>query len=239
MNRRDYVERVLSCLRRATPSELAAVRAELDGHIEDHMADLLDLGYSEELAEERTMAAMGDPEEMGRALDQQYSPFWLWVGRAAAAALTILAVMALMGSFGLHWIFCSFQARLAPWSDVYENWAEEINLELDVRQPIGSDILRILGSGTKKDGDQPTAVILMCQYDQNPFGRVTEKELTYFDCRGSNTISGGSGHSTVGAAYSLRELEVREGDPYVSIVCERYGERIEIEVPLEWEGTDE
>lgn len=239
MDRRDYVERVLACLRRATPGELAAVRAELDGHIEDHMADLLDLGYSEELAEERTMAAMGDPEEMGRALNQQYSSFWLWVGRAAAAALTFLAVMALFGSFGLHWIFTSFQARLAPWSDVHETWAEEVNLELDVRQPIGSDILRILGSGTKKDGDQPTAVIVMCQYDKNPFGMVTEKELTYLDYRGELTYGGGSGHSTAGAAYWLRKLEVQAGDPYASIVCERYGERIEIEVPLEWEGTDE
>ena len=66
MNREEYTRRVLSALGRLTPKEISAVRAEIDGHIEDHMAYLLDLGYDEQLAEARTMAAMGDPEEVGR-----------------------------------------------------------------------------------------------------------------------------------------------------------------------------
>ena len=36
------------------------------------MEGLLELGYSPELAEERTLDAMGDPKEVGRELNRQY-----------------------------------------------------------------------------------------------------------------------------------------------------------------------
>ena len=79
MTRSEYVERVLSVMRHVTPSEREAIRAEIDAHIEDHICDLLELDYDEALAEERTMALMGDPEEVGRELDKQYTnSFWLW-----------------------------------------------------------------------------------------------------------------------------------------------------------------
>ena len=44
------MEQVLANLRRVTPDERAAIREELDGHIEDHICDLLELGYDEKLA---------------------------------------------------------------------------------------------------------------------------------------------------------------------------------------------
>ena len=241
MNRREYGERVLSVLRRTTATEREAIRAEIDAHIEDHMEALLELGWDEQLAEERTLAAMGEPEEVGRELDKQYSPFWLFVGNAASAALLVILIMSLMGVFSLHWVFKSFQARISPWENVHDRWEEEINLKLDIQQPIGSDILRVLGSGTyiEEEEDQPIAVVVFCQYDKNPFGWVTNKSLTYMDCRGEEAYGGGSGHSTAGASYGKRNLRVQKGDPCVTIVCERHGERIEIEVPLEWERAYE
>ena len=54
MTRQEYTDRVLANLRRVTRSERAAIREELDAHMEDHICDLLDLGYDEALAEERT-----------------------------------------------------------------------------------------------------------------------------------------------------------------------------------------
>ena len=73
MDRRDYTDRVLSSLRRVTEKEREAIRSELDGHIEDHMEALRELGYDEELAEERAIAAMGEPDEVGRELNKQYT----------------------------------------------------------------------------------------------------------------------------------------------------------------------
>lgn len=45
----EYQDRVLAGLRRLTPEEREAVRRELDGHIEDHMEALRELGYDEAL----------------------------------------------------------------------------------------------------------------------------------------------------------------------------------------------
>ena len=115
MDRGQYCDRVLSCTRRLTGRERAAVRAELDGHIEDHMEGLLDLGYPPELAEERTMAAMGDPAEVGRELNRQYPLGWLVIGRAAAAltlATALLLAAPLAQRFSGAWE--SLYSRLAP-----------------------------------------------------------------------------------------------------------------------------
>lgn len=73
MDRKTYIDTVLSALRHVTSDERLAIRAEIDGHIEDHMEGLLELGYSPELAEERTLDAMGDPKEVGRELNKQYT----------------------------------------------------------------------------------------------------------------------------------------------------------------------
>ncbi len=62
MKREEYTERVLAAMHRVTVRERDAICAELDGHIEDRIEALLELGYEPELAEERVMARMGDPE---------------------------------------------------------------------------------------------------------------------------------------------------------------------------------
>lgn len=79
----------------------AAVREELEAHVQDHCDTLIQLGYEETLAAERTLAAMGDADTVGRALDRVHHPFWGWlwmlsriaVGLAALAALVSLAGM--------------------------------------------------------------------------------------------------------------------------------------------------
>ena len=239
MTRQEYTSQVLSCLRRLTADERSAVQAELDGHMEDHMLALVELGYDEALAEERMLQHMGDPNEVGQRLNQQYSRFWLAVGRIAAVCLVFLAVLAITGALNTYYLFNSLQARLAPWSDIQPEWEESVNQKLDIRQSIGSDVLRILGSGTKMEDDESVAVVVLCQYDQSPFGLVSKIPLRWLDCRGEEAIGGGGGHSTSGASYSRRELAVEFGDPYVTVVWERYGERIELQVPLEWEDDYE
>ena len=95
MKRKEYTEQVMSRLQRLTPKERKAVWEELDGHIEDHICDLLELGYTEELAEERTMLRMGDPDEVGRQINQQYPVCWMVIGRVSMIlTLVLLLVMA-------------------------------------------------------------------------------------------------------------------------------------------------
>ena len=63
---------VLRCVR--FKADHAAIRKELSAHYEDHVKDLQRIGYDENLAKTRALAAMGDAEEVGRGLDKAHKP---------------------------------------------------------------------------------------------------------------------------------------------------------------------
>ena len=115
MDRKAYIQAVLSALHHVTGDERAAIQAELDGHIEDHMEGLLELGYSPELAEERTLDAMGDPKEVGRELNKQYTGWgFVLLSRAAVLLTVVLCIQALLGLGILGNLLDSVWARVAP-----------------------------------------------------------------------------------------------------------------------------
>lgn len=79
------------------------IARELRVHYDDHVKDLLRLGREPALAEERALAAMGNAQEVGRALDKVHKPWlgWLWeVSRALALTLTVLALATLFWTVG-------------------------------------------------------------------------------------------------------------------------------------------
>lgn len=83
-----------------------AIHRELADHYWDHVRDLQRVGYEPELSYQRGLRAMGDPEEVGRALDKVHSPLlgWLWMVSRMLAVLAVLAVLlTLWGSlFGYY-----------------------------------------------------------------------------------------------------------------------------------------
>ncbi len=86
---------VLQQLRHATAAEREEVRRELEAHLEDRMEALLDLGWSLEETQAKAEEALGDPVEIGKALDGLYSPLWLWLDRLV---LLLLAVALIWGA---------------------------------------------------------------------------------------------------------------------------------------------
>lgn len=72
-----------------------AIQRELTAHYQDHVRDLERVGYDWKLAEQRALAAMGDPEEIGRALNRVHKPWlgWLWIASRAVLALTVVACL--------------------------------------------------------------------------------------------------------------------------------------------------
>ncbi len=100
MYRHQFCELVTGQLR--CKWEALAVRQELSDHIQDHQAALMAEGMGRDQAEEAAVAAMGDPEELGKALDVLHSP-WPWriyhAVRAVAIALLVLALCLGLGSF--------------------------------------------------------------------------------------------------------------------------------------------
>lgn len=75
----DWVRSVLDCVR--FRPDRRTIRRELEAHYEDHVKDLERIGYDHKLAQERALGAMGDPVEVGRALDKVHKPWlgWLWL----------------------------------------------------------------------------------------------------------------------------------------------------------------
>ena len=72
-----------------------AIQRELTAHYQDHVRDLERVGYDWKLAEQRALAAMGDPEEIGRALDRVHKPWlgWLWIASRTVLILTVMACL--------------------------------------------------------------------------------------------------------------------------------------------------
>ena len=52
------------------------ITQELTDHLRDHAAALEEKGLSPEEAQSQAVAAMGDPAELGRALNQVHSSLW-------------------------------------------------------------------------------------------------------------------------------------------------------------------
>lgn len=245
MTRNEYVERVLSVMRHVTASEREAIRAEIDAHIEDHICDLLELDYDEALAEERTMALMGDPEEVGRELDKQYTnSFWIWLEGIAKILLVPMVLVALLGVGILFHAVDHLEARFAP-EGYRSDFPAEITEEVDLRVQVGNDILRVyqvaLGEQShynhtlEKNEVLPTAQISVCTYDRIPFGIVSGDLLGYVqaaDQRGIIADNWGGGSGSWGAEYTRYYVPIEPGDTYVILGYDRFGESVELKVPL-------
>ena len=142
MDRRQYTEQVLSSLRRVTHDERESIRAELDGHMEDHMEALRELGYGEAEAEARTLAAMGDPAEVGRELNKQYPFRWLvagWVAKALAVVFLCLLVLSLF-SPGSDRVAGYVSERLHPSGEGRSEITQTAVLQLDIREQVGDAV---------------------------------------------------------------------------------------------------
>ena len=103
-----FCEAVCRQVRHATPKELRAIRAELTGHLEDRAEVLLSRGLEEAQAESAAVAAMGDPEAIGRELNRQYPLGWLLLSRtllvllaAAVSCLFRYLLPAVSGGFAV------------------------------------------------------------------------------------------------------------------------------------------
>ena len=244
MDRQDYTETVLSTLRRVTGRERAAIRAEIDGHIEDHLEGLLELGYEPELAEERTLAAMGDPKEVGRELNKQYPLRWLVIGRAMRllSVWTILAVLLLiLNSVGAERsLLTAALERIDPdLSHHFDPSGSVVAAEsLDIAFPVGNDVVRVLRICTYRDvpWGELRAFVNVDSYDQCPLGIVSDKTLIL------ESQDGDRGQIQVGGLNRWWHLgdgsvRIQPGDTHVTLQYGAYGESGVIQIPLPEGGT--
>jgi len=244
MTRSEYIQAVSASLKRLTRRERESIRQELDGHMEDHMESLRELGYDEQLAEERILAAMGDPAEVGRELNRQYPFRWLAIGWAAMIATLLFALLVALPAWNkagdvVNNLWCRFyplhllNLRDLGWGADrdYRPMVAEAE-KVDLRQTADGVTLYIYQAGLEDPAaEETTAWAAVSPYWDDPFRSNNvyrslmasgEIDSLSFDYDGPFIVSG----------------QVRRGEP----LCFAYdisGETLSFEVPLPWEVDTE
>lgn len=234
-----YCSRVLSESGRLTRREADGLRAELSGHIEDHAEALTEHGYTEGAAYGRAVTLMGDPEETGRALRAQYGGWWLVVVQRAARILTAVLCMMIAGlivkSSGLYGAIRDRITVQKP-SDGWEIWDTEAP---GTRIPIGDDIVRIdtVSCSTQR------AEVQLTGFDRIPGGVVYARLLQTLRLeneRGEALFEGEdypypscvSGSGTFYVLTARHYVDIEPDDTYITLIYDRLGEHVEVEIPL-------
>nr|WP_326186527.1 permease prefix domain 1-containing protein [uncultured Oscillibacter sp.] len=237
MTRQEYTAQVLAQLRRVTGDERESIRAEIDAHMEDHIRDLLDLGYAPELAEERTLAFMGDPAEVGRELSKQYPLGWLAARWFATAVTVLLCAAALSQLWGVTWFWGSLKARVIP-NRFHSQLESQASEWVDIRVRIGNDVLRVYQVNVGTEDGRQVAEVSLCAYDCLPGGIVTSDLLRSSrleDQRGGrerpDTLTAYNG-SDGRTAYGNTFVTIGPEDTYVTLRYERLGRHLAIQIPL-------
>ena len=246
MNRTEYTETLLSQLRRVTPKEREAIRQEIDGHIEDHICSLLELGYDQKLAEERTMARMGDPVEAGRKLNQQYPVVWQVLTWLSALVLACMALFILFGAPDEdRSLMEALDNRAEAGQHIFLNQNPRFTQEpLDISFTVGDDTVRLqaisIGSGhfreLQEDGSydwtyrERMASVYADAYDRFPCGPAGRIELILENERGKQ----GTELLTRSRWWKDGSVQVPIGlkDTHVTLICKRFGEEIRFQLPL-------
>ncbi len=218
------------------------IAQELQAHLEDRAAMLEAHGVTPEDAAARAVAAMGDPEEIGTALDREHSPLWGWaavwtfVARCIVAFFVLIAVMLQVGQPGFsHAFFNTSRAgfispREQPLMTVsLGQWYATEHLlvrmnKAEVYQYAGPPRV---GSLPPLIGDY-TVEISYTQWYRNPFLRTDRQYVTcqdiWDDETGAHYPDGILGDARPQTLYL--QLSEPDGEPFV------------VEVPLDWEEVN-
>ena len=236
MNRRDYTAAVLKGLRHVTESEKEQIRKELDGHMEDHMLELMELGWEAEDAEEKAAACMGDPMEVSAALQKCYSYGWLIVNRVLGVLLVLLVLLsvsefALMGRA----VFQNQQARFSPMSQMGAEEQKRVKQELDMELLCGNSIVKFYALGENERGELE---VHWCIRNKRPFRYVTSgiRIRYYLPQDMERELFGGGGYfSNASIRYGNDDVELPKGTESVVVVVSWLDQEQRLEIPITWE----
>ena len=239
-----WLERVCDCIR--FQPDRKAIRKELWAHYEDHCRDLERLEYEPALARQRALEAMGDPLEVGKALDLVHKPWlgWLWeASRILLLVLTVLSLLTLFRTAGVSQLTERLQVELekmpemaarvelehgtlyaAP-GNVTEwdgHYVAELKLWVRMRERLGTDhnVITYLFAYQDGQGELPL-------YEMDDRTRTTP-EVRYWRYK-SRAAGWTQCHQTV-------ELVLEEPPQWVEISYPLSGE--DWALRLEWEGTE-
>lgn len=234
-----FCAKVMAAVPRATDRERRDLARELMDHLEDHAAALEETGYNAKEARDRAVESMGDPAEIGAALNEQLSPFWLILHRVSTALLFLTFLHFLASTSVFYLVGSNLEARFAPNKNDTGPKEGYIQQLVDVRADVSGDTLRVYRVDLSPE--QNAASIRYCIYDPDPFGLVADNAIHYVRAQGAdgaweNYRGGGGGNAAVWRS-EIRDVPVVPGQETIALRYDRFGEHVILDVPLDWEVT--
>lgn len=238
-----YGDQVCQFVRHATRREKAGIRKELTDHIADHTQALIRAGHPPDTAQRLALAAMGEAEAVGRALDREYPLRWLVLSRLAPVAVVVFALVLLYHGWFVPYALRDYlDARGDPiqtqHTTIFDSSTGQSrpvpNLTpLDLRYQLpGGSVLSLYAVGLEPAGQAYTAYLYTVLYSQDPLPRwgVPREVLTFPSAETYRPMSS----SNLGlACYASYTISLSPGES-LTARYDHYGIRIDAEIPLPW-----
>ena len=222
------------------PPDRRRVQEELYAHMIARNRDFLEAGYSEAEADRLSTEAMGDPEEVGRALAAVHRPFWGYF----VLSLRIVLVLALLisvaaviqkGSRGGFY-------TIAGYNRLRERYREAASpVAQDAAARCGDYRFRLRSAGVSQDADFLTGLIL--ELRASTWDPTLGTPRFYYDTLTLEDSTGGKHRAYVLAGRDLiffsDLLVAAEGfDPEAewAVLCYEVEGR-SFRLPLRWKGA--
>lgn len=235
-----FAREVLGNIPRANGDEWHEIKNELTAHLEDRADALEARGMTSEDAQAQAIARMGDPKEIGQALNAELSVFWGWVGRIAVLAIILVIILSFLPlisvgmnlSYNLTTRFFTDYHDFAP-KDAYETVYEE---QRDESFQANGVTVAFHGYRVYESQEGYYLETYVSAYANNPFDEVQstviqglyiEEEASIYD----GTVSGGG--DGYRAAYLYR---IAPGQTDFAYGRDQYGVSWETNIAIDWEG---
>ena len=241
---RDYTNAVCACLRHATAKEKQAVAQELQDHLDDHAAALVEAGWDPEQAQAHALEAMGEAQEVGQALDREFPRRWLILSRVSLVLTILVVLVLLLPLFSrVEGAVNNLIARTDPFDSPNHTRSSSLSLEdfspMDLRLSLpNGDVIRYFAMALTEQNDGTYQVELHgVEYNQNPF-----REPYYGEWALEYTInhtlpvhySSGSVFPN-GVTYWSTEIPSLQPGDTLTVSLDAPGVHRSTEIPLPWE----
>lgn len=210
------------------------IRRELDSHIEELLEDAGDLAGEEKPA--YIAGHMGDPDQVGRALDQEHNAAlgWVWRLIRMLAVLLVIIVSPVLLGLTMNGLY-TLRYMVTGYGDAYGPPVQAIHCgargQVDNVNVIVDELVQY-ENGT---------VELRYRYYYTPFSTAAQESFSlgkFRDDAGNDYTEGGSSDCGGFVRYCQKQLgELDEAAAVFIIDYDYYGRSFYVEIPLEWEAV--
>lgn len=233
-------------VRNATAQERNAIRQELREHLEDHAAALMEDGLSAEEAARAAVNAMGDPAEIGKAINQAYPLRWRILSRFSllcAIVLVCLLYLPMWTAIGILYTTIDdnlYARQMEPFTSY--------GIPLDLKATVKGQVFRVWGMEYRIQNGAPAVELCCVTYNRLPWGsrssqiNLNNQTFSVYDENGTVLpfLYGSTDRvSSVSSAYIASDyiIPVEETTQKLILDYQRMGESFTLTIPIDWSAA--